>query len=48
MSALLALLLMLISFGCGYGVREWISRRRRAAERELYYKAHPEERPTEW
>jgi hypothetical protein len=40
----LLFLMLIISFGCGYGVREWISRRRRAAEREKYYKAHPEER----
>ena len=26
-----------ISFGAGYGVREWISRRRRAIEREAYF-----------
>jgi len=29
-----ALLPLLIAFACGYGVREWISRRRRAAARE--------------
>jgi hypothetical protein len=46
MKTLLPLLfLILFSFGCGYGVREWVSRRRRAAEREKYYKAHPAERP---
>ena len=38
------LLVIIISFGCGYGVREWLSRRRRAAEREKYYERHPEER----
>jgi hypothetical protein len=26
-----------IGFGCGYGVRELISRRRRAAEREKFF-----------
>jgi hypothetical protein len=30
------LLLLLISFACGYGIRELKSRRRRAAEREEY------------
>ena len=43
---LLALLaVVLISFACGYGVREVISRRRRAIERERYYRRHPEGRP---
>jgi len=27
-----------IGFGCGYGVRELISRRRRAAEREKFFR----------
>jgi hypothetical protein len=31
-----------IGFAGGYGAREWISRRRRAAEREAYYERHPE------
>jgi hypothetical protein len=40
----LALLLpLLIGFACGYGVREFISRHRRAAEREKYRQKHPEE-----
>jgi hypothetical protein len=43
MSTLLLILLpLLISFGCGYGVRELISRRRRAAEREKFLSKHPE------
>ena len=42
---LILLPLLLISFACGYGVRELISRRRRAAERAKYYQKHPEERP---
>ena len=42
--ALLLILPLLISFACGYGVRELISRLRRAAAREKYYQAHPEER----
>ena len=33
----LDILLPLIGFACGYGVREWISRRRRAAAREKFY-----------
>ncbi|HZE54752.1 MAG TPA: hypothetical protein VE111_16000 [Bradyrhizobium sp.] len=28
--------LVLFGFGCGYGVREWISRRRRATAREEF------------
>jgi hypothetical protein len=34
---ILALLPILISFACGYGVRDLMSRRRRAAEREEHY-----------
>ena len=37
--------LVLIGFACGYGVREWISRRRRAAAREKFYKRSEEEQP---
>jgi len=45
--ALLPLLVVIfVSFACGYGVRELISRRRRAAARENYYQKHPEERPS--
>jgi peptidoglycan/LPS O-acetylase OafA/YrhL len=40
----LVLLPLLISFACGYGVREWISRRHRAAAREEYYARHLEKR----
>jgi hypothetical protein len=44
-SALLPLLFLLfISFACGYGVRELIARRRRAAAREKFYQEHPEMR----
>jgi hypothetical protein len=32
-------------FGCGYAVRDFQSRRRRAAERERFYLQHPELRP---
>jgi hypothetical protein len=31
-----------ISFGFGYGVREWIARRRRAAAREKFHRENPE------
>jgi hypothetical protein len=44
-SALLPLLfLLLTSFAFGYGIREFIARRRRAAAREKFYQEHPEER----
>ena len=33
-----------IGFGGGFWVREWISRRRRAAAREEYFLKHPERR----
>jgi hypothetical protein len=32
------ILIFLAGFGCGYGVREVVSRRRHAAERARYYK----------
>jgi hypothetical protein len=38
---LLALLLVLL-FACGYGVRELMARRRRAASRAKFYKDNPE------
>lgn len=38
---------LLIAFGCGYGVRELLSRRRRAIEREKFYQRNPEKRPEE-
>jgi len=38
------LLAMLIGFGCGYGLRELISRRRRADRLEKYYQKYPEKR----
>jgi hypothetical protein len=31
-----------IGFASGYGIREWMSRRRRAIERKAYYERHPE------
>ena len=44
-SALLPLLVLLfIGFACGYGVRDLIARRRRAAAREKFYQEHPEMR----
>jgi len=43
--ALLPLLMIIVfSFACGYGLREWISRRRRAAAKEKYYQKYPEKR----
>jgi hypothetical protein len=33
-----------VGFAGGYGAREWISRRRRATEREAYFERHPERR----
>jgi hypothetical protein len=33
---ILVLLPLVISFACGYGLRAWISRRRRAAAREKF------------
>jgi hypothetical protein len=35
---------VLIGFACGYGVREWVSRRRRAAAREKFHARLEEER----
>ena len=34
------ILIFLAGFGCGYGVREVVSRRRHAAARAEYYKEH--------
>ena len=36
------LVLVVFGFASGYGVREWIARRRRAAAREKYYRANAE------
>jgi hypothetical protein len=33
---------LLVGFACGYAVREYISRRRRAANRKRFYEEHPE------
>lgn len=44
LETILILLPLVTAFACGYGVREFISRRHRAAEREKYYQKHPEER----
>jgi hypothetical protein len=35
-------ILWLVGFACGYGVREYIARRRHAADREKFYQEHPE------
>jgi hypothetical protein len=43
LSALLPLLtIVFVSFACGYGVRELIARRRRAAARKKFYDEHPD------
>ena len=43
LSALLLLLIIVfVSFACGYGVREFIARRRRAAARKKFYDEHPD------
>jgi hypothetical protein len=36
MVSVLAFVLFLLGFACGYGVREWLSRRRRAVERQRH------------
>jgi len=43
LSALLPLLtIVFVSFACGYGVREFIARRRRAAARKKFYEQNPD------
>ena len=37
-----ALLGVFVGFACGYGVREYIARRRRAAARKRFYDEHPD------
>jgi hypothetical protein len=34
-----------ISFGCGYGVRDWVSRRRRKEARKRFYERYPKSQP---
>jgi hypothetical protein len=34
--------LLAVAFGCGYGVREFIAHRRRAAARKKFYDEHPD------
>jgi hypothetical protein len=41
---ILVLLPLVISFACGYGLRAWMSHRRRAAAREEFH-AHLREKP---
>ena len=36
------LVLVMFGFASGYGLREWIARRRRTAAREKYYRENPE------
>jgi hypothetical protein len=46
MSTILGLLPFLaaitVAFGCGYGLREYIARRRRTAARDKFYRDHPD------
>ena len=35
------LVLLVVAFGCGYGVREYIARRRRAAVRKIFHENIP-------
>jgi len=42
LALLLVLLLFIVGFACGYGVRELIARRRRVAARKKFYKDNPE------
>ena len=36
------LVLLVVAFGCGYGVREYIARRKRAAARKKFYDENPD------
>jgi hypothetical protein len=36
------LILLVVAFGCGYGAREFIARRRRAAARKTFHEKYPE------
>jgi len=36
------LMIVVVSFAGGYAVRDWQSRRRRAAERKKFHERHPE------
>ena len=36
------LALLAVAFGCGYGVREYIARRRNTAARKKFYEEHPD------
>ena len=38
---LVIMFLLVISFACGYGLRDWISRRRRQEVRKKFYERYP-------
>jgi hypothetical protein len=38
---LVIMFLLAISFACGYGLRDWISRRRRKEVRKKFYERYP-------
>jgi hypothetical protein len=38
----LSLILFVVGFVCGYGVRGFIARRRRQAARKIFYEEYPE------
>jgi hypothetical protein len=40
---ILPLITLGIGFAAGYGIRDWKSRRRRAAAQQEYFRRHPEE-----
>jgi hypothetical protein len=35
-------ILLVLAFGCGYGVREYIARLRRVEARKIFHEKHPE------
>jgi hypothetical protein len=40
------LCLLVLAFGCGYGVREYMARRRRVIARKKFHEEHPEFGPS--
>jgi hypothetical protein len=42
---LVIMLPLAISFACGYGVRDWVSRRRRKGVRKRFYERYPKSQP---
>jgi hypothetical protein len=39
----LPLITLVLGFAAGFGIREWISRRRRAIAQREYFRRHPDE-----